>query len=96
MKNISHVTEPLCKTYVVYEFICISASKKRNISCIFYAATTLSRRLGCHLSEQSAMTEHVNEHTNYNNSRQLLLNNTRILYKSNCLKRLNIMEDVYN
>ena len=106
--NPYRVKSLISKTNVVYEFTCplgdcvpyqkhpsSSYTRHPSSSYIGHTRTTLSRRLTCHLSDQSAIKTHIKMHEPLHNNthiRKILVDNTRILYKINCHIRLQITE----
>lgn len=67
---------PFCN-YVVYEYIstfanCVYINNEQYIFYIGYTTVTLSRRVTCHLPEQSACRDYITKPKNYRNVRQLL------------------------
>ena len=98
--NSSPQTTPLQKTNVVYRFTCpledCISKDKESTSYIGYTTTTLSRRLTCHLSQQSSIYKHLTQHNcPPSNFRKIMTDNTNILHSSNNKKKLQIIEAIY-
>ena len=84
-------------TNVVYQFKCPLGGSipyhQDQHDYVGHTVTSLSRRLTTHLSENSAVRQHLNQHkVNDTLLRDILVNNTRILYKESCFKRLLLLE----
>ena len=80
------------RTNVVYEFKCTDGDCEfRHSSYIGVTTTTLSRRLTMHLGSGGPKA-HLQNHHNSQITRQVLVDNTKILYQINDYHRLHIME----
>ena len=100
--NINSTKIHLNQTNVVYKFICPfweCLLTNKNNSYIGYTTTTLYHHLTYHLSENSAIKQHLmiryNNSTNQltsSNVRKILTDNIIIIYKNNNKKRFQIIE----
>ena len=94
--NPSKNTEKVAQTHLIYEFSCplgICNSHTNNSKYIGLTTTSLSRRLTCHKSQKSAIITHLDTHPSTDTpTRQILVDNTKILYKNNDVRRLQIIE----
>ena len=83
-------------TNVVYKFKCPlggSIPYHQDQHYVGHTVTSLSRRLTTHLSSNSAIRQHLNQHKDNDTPlRDILVNNTIILYKESCFKRLLLLE----
>ena len=92
MKNSPPPPSTLQRTNVIYEFSCkAEGCELRNSSYIGMTTTTLSRRLTMHL-QSGGPSKHMSEHHNQPITRQLLVDNTKILHQENDYNRLQIKE----
>ena len=92
--NPSKKQNKVAQTNLVYIFSCnLGMCNSHNKSTyIGLTTTSLSRRLTCHLKNSSAIRIHLDEHNPDTPIRQILVNNTEILYKINDYRRLLITE----
>ena len=84
-------------TNVVYQFKCPLGGSipyhQDQHDYVGHTVTSLSRRLTTHLDENSAIRQHLNQHRDYNTPlRDILVDNTKILYRESCYKRLLLLE----
>ena len=88
----------LQKTNVIYQFKCPLGdciSENKNIY-IGLTSTTLSRRLTMHLSDTSAIAQHLKKYSCPTSEfRKILTDNTTILEQQNNKQRLHILEALY-
>lgn len=70
--------------------------KKNETTYIGYNTTTFTRRLTCHLLNQSPMRHRINkQYAAHSNTRLLLRNNTKTLAISNSKNRLKIFKIIH-
>ena len=96
VRNSPPPPSPISQSNVVYKFTCPlrACSSKEDSYNIGYTRMTLSRRLSYHLSDTSAISQHITSHKE-KPTRDILVNNTEILNRSSCFKRLEIMEALH-
>ena len=98
VKNSPTRPVPISRTNVVYKFKCPIGvcNSKSDAMYIGHTRTTLSRRLTLHLTNTSAISQHLGTHPAQElSTREILVNNTKILNTSPCFKRLEVMEALH-
>ena len=94
--NPSKNQNKVAQTNVVYEFTCPfgNSNSCNNSTYIGETKTSLSRRLTCHkTSDDSSINIHLKTHgVEYDHIRKILVENTEIIFKTNDLRRLLIVE----
>jgi hypothetical protein len=93
--NQSPKTPPLKQTNIIYEYTCNNGEcELQKCSYIGLTTTTLSRRLTMHLASGGPKMHSSNNH-NITLARDMLVNNTKIIYRESNYSRLQIIEALF-
>ena len=91
--NVNKQKSDLSQTNVVYKFSCPKEDCKllNNVHYVGMTSKTLSRRLTMHLNNGAPFQHYFKKHKEKIN-REVLVNNTKIIYKTSDINRLSIAE----